>query len=451
MADHVSGNRFARMARLATAAARTTRDVLTAKAREKLGGNEAKIAESLQPTAAHLVEVLGELKGVATKLGQFAALVDQDTLPEEVRKGLTRLLNQAPQRMNAPTVRAVIAAELGQPVATLFRQFDDEPLAAASMGQVHGAVTADGQDVVVKIQYPGVGAAIESDLKNVGLLARALSMGGEMLDGRGYTEEIAATLRRELDYCQEVVQLQAFAQAVAPWPDLVVPNAVVGLSSTRVLTLERLHGPSLLQVAQDPDVSQERRNELGHQLMRAAWGPFLSRRLIHADPHPGNYVVMADGRLGILDFGATRVFSLPFVRAYWRVIGARRRSEPLDILELLESAGFELRGDDRPRARIWLDELSEIVERPIQRDHYDWAQCRISSDVRDLARKHALTALKVRAPDESVMFYRAIAGISGDLRMLRAAGDYRTSLMAVADVARNYLIDDLQIPEILSK
>lgn len=443
MADQVQGGRFARMARLAGVAARTTRDVLAARAMQKISGSsELDVGEALRPSAERLVEVLGEMKGAATKLGQFISLVDQDTFPEEARKALTKLLNQAPQRMTHAQARNAVMRELGAPIEQWFSEFDLDPLAAASVGQVHAATTKDGRDVVVKLQFPGVDKAIEADLRNVGVLSRTLALAGGVLDTQKYYEEIATTLRRELDYRQEIVQANAYREAIAPWPQLVVPQAVPELSSERMLTMERLRGPTMLEFAQDETRQNEERFRVSRQLIQATWGPFLRERLIHADPHPGNYIVMADGRLGVLDFGATKRLSAPFALAYWHILGAAFAGERADLYSLLVSANFQMHGD-RAKIEVWLNELGDIVERPFRVDEYDWGGCRISSDVRKHAQDHPVLALAVRAPEESLMFYRSAAGVAGDLRMLRARGDFRATMMQTAEIARQNISSEL--------
>jgi predicted unusual protein kinase regulating ubiquinone biosynthesis (AarF/ABC1/UbiB family) len=434
MTDHVQGGRFRRFAKFATAAALTAKDLVAAGAKRRLlgDGDAAAIDAPLEQTAARLVAVLGELKGAATKLGQFLSLVDQDTFPEEARKVLGRLLSQAPHRMTRDQAAEVVARELGRPPEELFAEFSEAPIAAASMGQVHAARLPSGREVVVKIQYPGVEKSIESDLANVGLLARGLALGGALLDGRSYLEEIAATLRRELDYREELRQLAEYREAARPWLDrLAVPEPVEPLCAARVLTLERLRGPTLLEFAQDESRSPEARLDVAVRLVEAIWGPFLRERLIHADPHPGNYIVLEDGRLGVLDFGATKRLSVPFAIAYWRMVKAALAGGRADILRLLTAAGFEMRGDPA-ELDVWLHALAEICERPIRCDHYDWHACRIAADCRDHFARNVGTMLRCRAPAEGVMFYRAAAGAAGDFRLLRAKGDFRGALRRLA-------------------
>ena len=427
-AGHVQGGRLRRMAKLAGLAARTTADMVTARAMQAVAGTDEKaLGEALRPTAERMVEVLGEMKGVATKLGQFLSVVDQDGFPEEAKQALQRLLHQAPRRLPAVEARAVIVAELGRPPEELFAAFATEPFAAASMGQVHAARLADGREVIVKIQFPGIDEAIEADLRNAGAMAKALSLGGAMLDGRGFLEEIAATLRRELDYGEEIKQLEEFRAVASAWPDLWIPDPVPALSTRRVLTLERLPGPTLLEFSRDPTRTAAERFRVARQLINASWGPFMATGLIHADPHPGNYIVCPDGRLGVLDFGATRWIPLDFAHAYGEILRRGLGGEDQRYVDALAHVGFVFRAD-APTTEAWLQAIARIIERPLLSDHYDWETCRISSDLLRFKTRNPTFALMCRPPEASLMFYRSIAGVAGDLRILRAKGNFRQAM-----------------------
>ncbi|HAN30226.1 MAG TPA: hypothetical protein DCQ06_01390 [Myxococcales bacterium] len=436
MDEHVKKSRIRRLAKFAGVAARTTRDVVQAKARQKLGGqDEAAIAMSLKPTAMRLVEVLGEMKGAATKLGQFVTLADQDTFPEEAKKVLNRLLHQTPHRMPAEQAAALVRQELGNSPDELFARWEPEPFASASMGQVHGATLRDGQDVVVKLQYPGVDSAIESDIRNAAVMFRGLSLAGGVLDTRAYFDEVAATLRRELDYREEVKQLLAYKAALEPWPELVVPEPVNHLCTSKVLVMQRLRGPTLLEFAEDPASIADDRYRVAGQLVAAIWGPFLRQGLIHADPHPGNYVVLQDGRLGVLDFGATKRLPTDFVVAYWEIVTASLRLERADYVGIFDRIGFEL-PEDRVATRQWLEGVVDIIERPLRNRFYDWGTCEITVDCRRHVASALRLAVQIRGPVHSLMFYRAAVGAAGDFRMLRAAGDFAAALTSVLQVAR---------------
>lgn len=436
MVEHVKGSRLRRMAKFATIAARTTKDVVQAKAIQKIrGDDDTVVAEALKPTAARMVEVLGEMKGVATKLGQFITLADQETFPEEAKKILNRLLHQTPQRMDADTARAVFVEGLGKQPEDVFSHWEPEPFASASMGQVHAATMPDGRDVVVKLQFPGVGDAIEHDIRNAGMMFKGMSLAGGLLDTREYFEEVAQTLRRELDYREEIAQLHAYREALKPWPDLVVPDVIEALSTERVLVLDRLRGPTMLEFAEDPERSAEARLKVANQVVAAIWGPFLRQGLIHADPHPGNYIVLPDGRLGVLDFGATKQLSLNFTAAYWQVVTGSMRLEKVDYIKIFDRIGFTFPAD-LDATRTWLDELVLIVERPLRNDFYDWGACMLTPDCRKHMTTSPVLAMQVRGPVESLMFYRAAVGAAGDLRMLRAAGNFRELVRGIMVTAR---------------
>src|SRR6059058_3854462 len=222
--EHVPQGRLRRLSRLAYLTARTTGDLLAAQARRKLTGEGAR-HDDLRKAGERILATLGELKGAALKLGQALAM-DPDALPEEARSVVARLLSQAPQRMEFAQVAEVVRSELGSNPDELFASFDREPLAAASLGQVHAATMADGREVVVKVQYPGVEKALENDLSNAAVLVRGIALTGQALDGRAYYDELRSSLLRELDYEQEAAQADAYRAAARHYPELVVPAVV---------------------------------------------------------------------------------------------------------------------------------------------------------------------------------------------------------------------------------
>ena len=243
--EHVPAGRLRRLSRLAYLTARTTGDLLAAQARRRLTGDDVP-HEDLRKAGERILATLGELKGAALKLGQALAM-DPDALPEETRSVVAKLLSQAPQRMEFSQVAEVIRSELGKPPDELFAEFEREPLAAASLGQVHAARLHDGREVVVKVQYPGIEKALENDLSNAAVLVRGFALTGRALDGRVYYDELRASLLRELDYVQEAAQADAYRAAASRYPELVVPEVVKERSAMRVLCLTHLHGQPLLE------------------------------------------------------------------------------------------------------------------------------------------------------------------------------------------------------------
>jgi hypothetical protein len=272
----------------------------------RLGGRPAEVVatEVQQRTAEQVFRVLGELKGGAMKLGQ-ALSVFEAALPDEVagpyRAALTKLQEAAPP-LPAATIHKVLAAELGADWRTLFASFDDGPAAAASIGQVHRAVWSDGRPVAVKVQYPGAGPALLSDLTQLGRAARLFGVLAPGLDVKPLIEELRARVAEELDYRLEAHWQRAFAEAYHGDPDIAVPWPLA--ASDHVLVAEWLDGTPLAEVIASGDQSQ--RDRAGLLLCRFLYSCPARAGLLHADPHPGNFRLLSDGRLGVLDFGAVQ-------------------------------------------------------------------------------------------------------------------------------------------------
>jgi predicted unusual protein kinase regulating ubiquinone biosynthesis (AarF/ABC1/UbiB family) len=425
--DHVPSGRLRRLSRIAYLTARTTGDLLASQARRKLGKGNSP--EELKKAGERILATLGELKGAALKLGQALAM-DPDALPEEARSVVAKLLSQAPQRMDFATAAEVIRTELGKHPDELFASFDREPMAAASLGQVHGAVLRDGTDVVVKVQYPGVDKALEGDLKNAAILVRGFALTGDTLDGRPYYDELRASLMRELDYREEAAQGELYAKAAARFPELVVPRPILEFTARRVLCLTRLHGQSLMDFIESKPTTEEG-FRVARLMLLAIWGPFYAARLVHADPHPGNFLVLPDGKLGVLDFGATKLLSEKFATVYRMLMeeNAAGKTHP-NVGPLLLKAGFTFLGDE-DEAFDFVQKLADIVQRPIQQDNFDFGDDKMIRDARQAFHAEPRIALTVKPPAEALMFYRSAAGLAQDLRLLKAHGPFRSVLQEI--------------------
>ncbi len=276
---------------------------------KRLGGRPAEeVAAELQAqTAEQLFATLGKLKGGAMKFGQ-AMSVFESALPEDVagpyRAALTKLQESAPA-MPTRTVHAVLSADLGEGWAENFRSFSDQPSAAASIGQVHRAVWKDGRDVAVKIQYPGAGDALLSDLSQLSRLARMLGPLIPGVDVKPLIAELRERVTEELDYRLEAESQQLHAREFAGDADILVPRVVA--QSGRVLVTEWLEGKPLSQVISDG--TRAERDRAGQLLARFLFAGPSRTGLLHADPHPGNFRLVKTGRsaaswkLGVLDFG----------------------------------------------------------------------------------------------------------------------------------------------------
>ncbi|HYH99691.1 AarF/ABC1/UbiB kinase family protein [Hyalangium sp.] len=419
--------RLTRLRKLAGLSAQLGADVLKSGAR-RLAGQESELLS--KGMAEKLVATLGDLKGAAMKFGQ-AVSMDSDLLTPEVRQIMARLQNQAPS-MGYDTVARVVREELGASPEALFREFDRQPLAAASLGQVHRAVLEDGRAVVVKVQYPGVGDSLKGDLDNLGMVVKTFSKAAKVMDGTAYFQELREELLLELDYRREAHLCRGFVQSAARLPDLKVPDVIPERTSERVLTLELLEGQTLKDwVLTEPP--PEERFRVARQLVLAIYGPFFCAGEIHADPHPGNFMVMKDGRLGLLDFGSIKGFSERFVDVNRRMFLQAVRLEPMDILTLSREVGFTVELPDAEAEEL-IHEVLRIAGRPMRSHAYDFTTCEISRDMKRHFARNATRFLKIRPPPEAVMFFRSTGGLAQNLRLIGARGDFRRVYQEVADL-----------------
>jgi predicted unusual protein kinase regulating ubiquinone biosynthesis (AarF/ABC1/UbiB family) len=287
-------------------------------------------------SAEEVAEELGYMKGVLMKLGQMASYVDED-MPQTFRAAMGRLQHNAPP-MSPELASSVIVDELGDAPERVFAKWDAWPFAAASIGQVHRAITRDGRAVAVKVQYPGIARSITSDLRNVALLRRVVSAAFPGMDTHAFIEELGERLREEVDYLLEADNQELFAQYYEGHPVIHVPHVVRELSTARVLTTELVSGERFEEVLQ---WDQHERDMAAETINR-----FVSRSLyqLHAfngDPHPGNYLFHGRGRVTFLDFGLTKHFNdqdlVPLVEAL-RCLVIEKDGEC--FRSALERAGF---------------------------------------------------------------------------------------------------------------
>jgi predicted unusual protein kinase regulating ubiquinone biosynthesis (AarF/ABC1/UbiB family) len=417
--------RFNRFRKLAGLSAQLGADVLKSGAKRLVGQEPELLSKA---AAEKLVTTLGELKGAAMKLGQVVSM-DTELLSPEVRQVIARLQNEAPP-MPYEVVARVLREELGDAPERLFREFDRAPLAAASLGQVHRAVLQDGRPVAVKVQYPGIAATLSGDMDNLGLVVNTISKASRLTDGTAYFQELREELLLETDYRREAALCTAFARGVARLPELKVPAVIPERTTGRVLTLELLQGRTLKDwVVSGP--SAEERFRVARQLLLAIYGPFFTVGEMHADPHPGNFMVLEDGRLGLLDFGSIKRFSPRFVDANRRMFLHAVRLESMDVMGLSREVGFTSELPDAEAAEL-IQEVLHIAGRPMRTTPYDYATCSITRDMKLHFARNAARFLKIRPPAEAVMFFRSTGGLAQNLRLIGARGDFRAVFQEVA-------------------
>ena len=341
---------------------------------KRLGGRPAELvaAELQARTAEQLFQVLGQLKGGAMKFGQ-AMSVFEAALPEEVaapyRAALTKLQEAAPA-LPAATVHAVLADQLGPDWREQFATFDDKPAAAASIGQVHKAVWSDGREVAVKIQYPGAGKALLGDLRQLGRLARIFSAFSPGLDVKPLLKELEARVAEELDYRLEAESQGTFHDAFADDPDICVPGVVA--FADRVLVTEWIEGVSLAVIIREG--TQEQRDRAATLLATFLFsGPVLAG-LLHADPHPGNFRLLSDGRLGVIDFGAVNRLPDGAPEPIGRLSRLALEGRADDVLDALREEGFVKPGItvDAEAVLSYLRPLLDPIAGPTFQFSRDW-------------------------------------------------------------------------------
>jgi predicted unusual protein kinase regulating ubiquinone biosynthesis (AarF/ABC1/UbiB family) len=393
---------------------------------KRLSGRDADAvnAELQQRTAEQLFAVLGQLKGGAMKLGQTLSVFEA-AVPEEVaapyRDALVKLQAEAPP-MPVRTVHAVLAQQLGGRWRERFRDFDDTPAAAASIGQVHRATWRDGRDVAVKIQYPGAATALMADLNQLARFARLFAALFPGMDVKPLITELKARVVEELDYGMEADAQRTFAAAYADDPQIVVPRVVA--SAPKVIVSEWLEGTPLSKVIASG--SREERDRAGHMLAVLHFSGPQRAGLLHADPHPGNFRLTPDGRFGVIDFGATARLPDGHPEPIGRLVRWALEGRADDVLADLRTEGF-IRPGIEVDAQGVLDYLLPLLE-PIRQPRFHFTRAWMQEQAARIADPRTEAnrlGRMLNLPPAYLLIHRVTIGSIGVLCQLDAADDYR--------------------------
>ena len=396
---------------------------------KKVGGKpaEAVASEIQQRTAEQVFKTLGELKGGAMKFGQALSIAEV-ALPEEMlgpyRAALTKLQDAAPP-MPAATVHKQLTQALGDDWRARFTEFDDTPTAAASIGQVHKALWHDGREVAVKIQYPGAGKALMSDLNQVSRMAKMFAAMSPGLDIKPLLEELKDRAAEELDYLSESNYQRTFAVAFDDDEDFVVPHVLA--ASPTVVISEWLDGYSLSRVIADG--TPEERDHYGTLYLRFLMSGPARAGLLHSDPHPGNYRVLGDGRLGVLDFGAVARLPDGLPASMGHLLRLATEGDAENVVAGLREEGF-VRPDVNVDAQKLLDLLSPFAE-PAEHEYFhftrDWMRSHFTR-LSDPRNPDVQQSFKLNLPPQYMLIHRVWLGGIGVLSQMDATVPMRGEL-----------------------
>jgi predicted unusual protein kinase regulating ubiquinone biosynthesis (AarF/ABC1/UbiB family) len=433
--ERVAGTHLRRTARLsgtAAAIAIRTTGARVAAGRSPEARREAVIRQQLR--AAHaLVKLLGGMRGAAMKVGQLFSTLDLGLVPVEIRDEVLEILGTLQddaEPVPFASIRKVIEADLGRRLQSVFAQVDPEPLAAASIGQVHRAQLKDGREVVLKVQYPGIAEAVHADLRNLGLGLKLLSVIAPGVDSRAIAEEIRTRVIDELDYELEAANQRAMACAYREHPFIVVPAPVAELCRERVLVSDYVEGRHFAELL---DAPAERRDRLGEILVRFYLNGPVRHRLLNGDAHPGNVLFLDDGRVAFLDYGFFKRLEQREVDNLIQSTRATYEQDAERLMRVVVSTGA-LRPDPA-LAEPFLEHYTAIFGWLLVDEPYT---VNLSGTRRIMRHYHTLRGSErfagLTLPAEHLLLMRAFMSMLGQLGQLRATN-------AWFPIAREWLFD----------
>ncbi|HET9874138.1 MAG TPA: AarF/UbiB family protein [Mycobacterium sp.] len=376
-------------------------------------------AELMEKAADQLFTVLGELKGGAMKVGQALSVMEA-AIPEQFgepyREALTKLQKDAPP-MAAEKVHRVLDAQLGTKWRQRFTSFDDNPVASASIGQVHKAVWSDGRQVAVKIQYPGADEALRADLKTMRRLVSIFKQLAPGVDVQGVVDELIDRTEMELDYRLEADNQRAFAKAYDGHPHFLIPHVLAG--APKVVIQEWIEGIPMAKIIRDGTVEQ--RDLMGTRLAEFTWDAARRLEMIHGDAHPGNFMLMSDDRMGVIDFGAVAPMPGGFPPELGAAVRFARDGQYDQVISTMSKGGFIQKGQQVSEREI--DEMLRQYVEPVEVEvfHYTrkWLQ-KMAGRQLERPVEQLKTARQLDLPPKLAMPMRVLASTTAIMCQLDA-------------------------------
>ncbi len=392
----------------------------------KVGGNyiahysKGLVTENTNKNALHeknaetVFQALGEMKGTALKMAQMMSM-DEFTLPESYQKIFQQAQHNAPP-LSFPLVQKTFRSQFGKDIDALFDEFSRHAIHAASIGQVHKASIGN-QEFAVKVQYPGVAESIESDLRLMRPIAqKVLNVSSKDLDF--YLTEVKLTLLEETDYVHELEMAVQLGEACKTIPNLVVPKYHPQLSSSKIITMDWVHGALLTDwLETNPSAN------LRQQVAQTIWDTFLFQmqelRLVHADPHPGNFIIQEDGTVCLIDFGCVKAVPEPFYQDFFRLLLPEILENNDLFMDALERLQFFSEGDS-PQDKAYLFDTLQfsitMLAKPFQTDTFNFGEWDYMKGIYDQGEQMAKEIRKrkingARGPKEAIYLLRTFYGL----------------------------------------
>ncbi len=382
--------------------------------------------------ARRLASSLSSMRGAAMKLGQLLSLEAEDLLPPEAASALATL-RDAGDAMPPAQLRGVLREEWGPGWDRRFRHFDFEPIAAASIGQVHTATTADGRELALKIQYPGVARSIDSDIDNLATALRMAKILPGEIDFSPLIEEAKRQLRNEADYQTEAGHLRRYASLLADEPAVVVPEVHEDLTTGSVLAMDRLYGVPLEDLC-GPEYSDAQRDRAAALLLRLVLREFFEFHFVQSDPNFANYLRLRDGRIGLVDLGAGYAAPPSLCRSYALLFRASVNGDRDALRAIATEIGFLTASDDEAASQAMLDLISLATEPFRHEGAYDFGR----SDLPARAREGSMALVFEHGfwrppPPETLFLQRKLGGTLLLCTRLAARVDARSLLEEALD------------------
>ncbi|MCA9562213.1 MAG: AarF/ABC1/UbiB kinase family protein [Myxococcales bacterium] len=401
-----------------------------------LPGSDKRKKARAEKNAERVVKVLGRLKGASMKVGQIIS-ADPEMVPDEFADILSSLQSSAPP-MTYNTVRAELEAAFDMPLDSVFKFFDPEPIGSASIGQVHRGTLHTGEDVAVKIQYPGVAKSLESDLKNLGSL---MGLTRAVIDKQrvdDYVEECRRAILEEADYTIEAANLERAASDLGERPQVRVPKPFREWTRSNVITMEFIEGRKLDEALAELGDTPRRQEILERFLALYVW-MFHERFELHSDPHPGNFLLDQDDNLVVLDFGCVKVFEPEFADGILKILVSVWEGDDEQAARLYKELGFGKEGaDDSIYDPDLIHDYHDIILAPFTTEGpFSFGDWRVQTEAKRFFLSNP-KMLKLTPPKDALLYFRVLSAIKGLFMKLDAQVD--THHLAVETARRRGLL-----------